>query len=53
LAINELHSLGHEAADEMRSAAQPVELCDHDGGPASTGLGERGSELRATVELVG
>jgi hypothetical protein len=52
LGHDELHPLGHQAADKMDIAAEAVQLGDDHRAPATAGVLERGGELRAAVEGV-
>src|SRR5262245_37072286 len=45
--------LRHQPADEMYVTAQPVQLGDDDRTLVPLGLGQRGGELRPTLQRVG
>src|SRR5262249_34971685 len=50
---DERNLLRHQPADEMHVTAQPVQLGDDDRTLAPPGLGQRGGELRPTLQRVG
>jgi hypothetical protein len=50
LGDDERHLVSHRSRNEMHVTRQPIELGDDDRAPPLAGLGERGRELRPTLQ---